>query len=125
MQDDRPKKSWREIDAAREKSAPRREPGAPDKSDRSAAYRAYKSQLGKLFDSKANAPKDTKNQEEELAKLLEGSDETVVLQALQALLALQGPLKRAASLKARLKTVQMTLDDPEIQAAVKALLVKL
>ena len=125
MSDDRPKKSWREIDAAREKSAPRREPGAPDKSDRSAAYRAYKSQLGKLFDSKTNAAKDTGQQEEELVKRLDNSDETVVLQALQALLALEGPIKRAVSLKARLKTVQMTFDDPEIQAALKALSAKL
>lgn len=53
MGDDRPKKSWRELDAARDKGgrAPRRDPDARsrEKLEQSAAYGKYKSNLDKLF----------------------------------------------------------------------------
>lgn len=53
MSDDRPKKSWREIDAARDKQrgAKRRDPDERlrERASRSAAYSKYKSQLDKLF----------------------------------------------------------------------------
>lgn len=53
MADDRPKKSWRELDAAREKggSRTRRDPDARsrEKTESSAAYKSYKSNLDKLF----------------------------------------------------------------------------
>lgn len=62
-----------------------------------------------------------------LAKLLDLSDEAVVLQAIEKLTAMQaeGLLKRGASLKARLKTAEMTIDDPEVQRAARALWPKL
>lgn len=50
---ERPKKSWREIDAQREKSGHRKEGGTPknqERLERSAAYRSYKTQLNKLFE---------------------------------------------------------------------------
>jgi hypothetical protein len=52
--DDRPKKSWRELDAARDKGGGggrRRDPSERDreKASKSQAYSAYKSQLDKLF----------------------------------------------------------------------------
>ena len=56
--DDRPKKSWSEIDAARNKSA-HHGSGAGSKPDRMAnsqAYRSYKTQLNKLFDGGAELP---------------------------------------------------------------------
>lgn len=53
MGDDRPKKSWRELDSARDKggSKPRRDPDARsrEKVESSAAYGKYKSNLDKLF----------------------------------------------------------------------------
>lgn len=53
MADDRPKKSWRELDSARDKggSRPRRDPDARsrEKTESSAAYKQYKSNLDKLF----------------------------------------------------------------------------
>jgi hypothetical protein len=53
MGDDRPKKSWRELDSARDKggSRPRRDPDARsrEKTESSAAYKSYKSNLDKLF----------------------------------------------------------------------------
>lgn len=53
MSDDRPKKSWREIDQMRDGSGHRkkRDPGerAKEKAQRSAAYSKYKSQLDQLF----------------------------------------------------------------------------
>ena len=48
--DDRPKKSWREIDQAREHGGARREPNRSQARPNSQAYRSYKTQLGKLFD---------------------------------------------------------------------------
>jgi hypothetical protein len=54
VSDDRPKKSWKEIDAARDRSgggAKRRDPeeSAREKAAKSAAYSKYKQQLDKLF----------------------------------------------------------------------------
>ncbi|MCK6546129.1 hypothetical protein L6R52_09690 [Myxococcota bacterium] len=54
MGDDRPKKSWREIDRGREKgggSSPRRDSSdrEREKLEKSAAYSKYKSNLDKLF----------------------------------------------------------------------------
>lgn len=54
MSDDRPKRSWKEIDATRDRSSgqsPRRDPNAFDRerSSKTAAYGKYKSQLDKLF----------------------------------------------------------------------------
>jgi hypothetical protein len=52
--DDRPKKSWREIDASRDRSGGAQKKRDPDekgraKVEKSAAYSKYKSQLDKLF----------------------------------------------------------------------------
>lgn len=49
--DDRPKKSWRDIDKAREKSRERRDPDQKDRQrvEKTAAYSKYKSNLDKLF----------------------------------------------------------------------------
>jgi hypothetical protein len=53
--DDRPKKSWKEIDAGRDRSGgaarPRRDPDerSREKVEKSAAYSKYKSNLDKLF----------------------------------------------------------------------------
>ena len=51
MGDDRPKRSWREIDQSREKARPRRDEreSARDKASSSASYSRYKSQLDQLF----------------------------------------------------------------------------
>lgn len=51
MGDDRPKKSWRERDAARGKGGGRRDPDERqrEKASSTAAYSKYKSQLDKLF----------------------------------------------------------------------------
>ena len=51
MGDDRPKRSWKEIDQAREKARPRRDERdrARDKASSSASYSRYKSQLDQLF----------------------------------------------------------------------------
>ena len=56
--DDRPKKSWSEIDAARNKSAHHGGGGGskPDRMANSQAYRSYKTQLNKLFDGGAELP---------------------------------------------------------------------
>ena len=56
--DDRPKKSWREIDAGRNKSAHHGggHGSKPDRMANSQAYRSYKTQLNKLFDGGAELP---------------------------------------------------------------------
>ncbi len=175
--DDKPKRSWREIDQMRDKSAHRREGGggpsgaAQARLERSQAYRSYKTQLDKLFDgggvpdalkakleekgigaeskrkkelaqaiAAASGPAAIRaalgeheaafgmpDDEAALARLLELDDEAVVLRALGAIDALhaQGGLKRASSLKARVKTVQMTMDAPKVVEAARALLAKL
>jgi hypothetical protein len=62
--------------------------------------------------------------EEVLGKLLDLSDEAIVLEAIETIDRLrgEGKLKRGSSFRARLDTVQMTLDDPKVQAAARALL---
>ena len=66
--DDKPKKSWREIDSAKDKSSHRKEEGGsgnrPGRVERSQAYRAYKTQLNKLFDG-GGLPDALKNKLEE------------------------------------------------------------
>lgn len=168
--DDRPKKSWRELDQMRDKSSHRKESGGGgrrSRTEQSAEYRAYKTQLNRLFEGGAvpdalktklgdATPKEVKEkknalraiidaqhprdvlallkefrrsfgfpeEEEALMKLLDVSDEDVVLEALQTIARLlqEGRLKRGASLKARIKTAQMTIDDPRVQEAAKSLL---
>lgn len=144
-----------------------------EKKDRlhdSQAYRAYKTQLNKLFDGggalpealkqklsdagvgneakqrkqwaqailAATMPRDVKSalsdyetncgtfpeEEDVLGKLLDLSDEKIVLKALQTVQRLQQDqrLKRQAALKARIKTVQITLDAPAILALCQQLL---
>lgn len=172
--DDRPKKSWREIDQSREKGAGSRSgtQGPSPRHERSQAYRSYKTQLNKLFDgggvlpealqtklgdsgvaSDAKARKEAlaalaaaatpkalraalqafeaahgfPEDEEVLAKIIDLGGEAMVLKAIETLAALQreGRLKRAASLKARLKTAHMTHDDPDLRSAAAELLGKL
>jgi hypothetical protein len=82
-----------------------------------------------LFDGGAaqGGSAGSKEDEEALARNLDSSDETVVREALAWVerLHAEGKLKRAAALKARLKTVQATIDDPEIHKMARALLEKL
>ena len=58
--DDRPRKSWSEIDKARNTSPNRRERredgGSPRLRETSREYRSYKSQLNKLFDGSGAVP---------------------------------------------------------------------
>jgi hypothetical protein len=173
-QGDRPKKSWREIDAGREKGTSRSSSGdrGAERQQSSQAYRSYKTQLNKLFDGgalpealsgkladtpvaseakqrkeavagilKALKPKDVvkavkdydaafggmPDDEEALGKILDLTDEGLVLRALDKIAELRaaGPLQRTASLKARLKSVQISLDEPDIISAAKALLAQL
>lgn len=128
MSDERPKKSWREIDRARESGSRRDEKrgGGGVSDERSAAYRAYKSQLDKLFDGGAKAA-DTGADEDAIARQLDSSDEAVVSDGLAALerLLSEGKPKRAAALKARLKSVQTTIDEPKIRERARALLAHL
>ncbi len=171
--DDREKRSWREIDAMRDKSHQRAGAG-PSRGtrpiERTQAYRAYKTELGKLFDG-GGLPEALKSKlesagvglvdnakrkkeltkalldahgsaavraclaqyreaygepdrEDVLAKLLETDDEAMVLTALTAAAKLQsaGSLKRSASLKARIKTAEMTMDAAKITALAKEIL---
>jgi hypothetical protein len=57
MSDDRPKKSWREIDKSREKAQERRDPDQRERSkiEKTAAYSKYKDNLDKLFTPGGNA----------------------------------------------------------------------
>jgi hypothetical protein len=175
--DDKPKRSWREIDAMRDKSGHRKEGGggsgggSRQKLERSQAYRSYKTQLNKLFDGgglpdalkakledkgigtdakrrrelaqavvAASGPTAIRaalaeyraafgapDEEDVLARLLELEDDAVVLETLATIDRLhgEGTLKRGSSLKARVKTVQMTLDSPRVVDAARALLAKL
>jgi hypothetical protein len=175
--DDRPKKSWREIDSQRDKSTHR--PGGagggggqrPERLERSQAYRSYKTQLNKLFDGgalpealkskledsgvaadakrkkeltqavlSAGKPKDVRaalaelkaafgfpEDEELLGKLLDLDDEAIALEAMGVIEKLRaaGQLKRGQSLKARIRTAQMTIDSAKVQQAARELLGKL
>ena len=171
--DDRPKRSWREIDAMREKSGQRRDERASPsgRGERSQAYRSYKTQLNRLFDGGALpealggkleesgiareakqkkelaavvvAAKSTTamqsalaqyqaafgppDEEEVLATLLGTDNEAMVLEAIAGIGRLQsdGRLKRGASLKARIKTAQMTVDSPRVKDAATKLLSRL
>jgi len=175
--DDKPKRSWREIDQMRDHSSHRREGGGGGggKGGRGVegtqAYRAYKTQLNKLFDGgglpdalkekleekgvgteakqkkeltraivAATAPAAIKaaleahrasfgfpDDEEALGKLLELDDVPVLLETLASLDRLhgEGGLRRASSLKARIKTAQMTADSAKVTDAAKVLLGKL
>jgi len=173
--EDRPKRSWREIDQMRDGSAHRKEvrpqSGGGRRVETSQAYRAYKTQLNRLFDgggvpaalkeklAEANVGADAKarkeagktivsasgaaeagaalekykeqfgfpSDEEVLARLLDLSDETVVHDALSALTSLrqEGVLKKATLIKAKIKTVLLTVDEPEIQKLGKELLASL
>ncbi len=172
---DRPKKSWSEIDKARDKSAHRAEGAGGSHSEerlqRSQAYRNYKTQLNKLFDGgalpealkskldEAGVGADAKRKkaaeqailaatkpsevraaleahkgdhgfpdnEEVLGKLLDLEDAAVALEAITTIARLhaEGGLKRASSLRARLKTAQMTIDSAKVQQAARDLLAKL
>jgi hypothetical protein len=121
--DDRPKLSFSDLDRLRrenkfrDKSSPRE-----DKLAKSNEYRAYKSQLNKLFDSKTSV--QVTADEEALGKALDSADVSVVLEALRTLTALAKDkgLKRAASLRVRLKTVLISVDDDAVEDAAKALL---
>ena len=113
--DDRPRKSWRDLDRQRDRSTHRREErpaGAGGKPlDRSQAYRAYKSQLDKLFDGGAlpDALRD------KLAEAGVGADAKRKKEALERLLS-------AADLKAELETYAAAFGFPEDEAALARLL---
>ncbi len=61
---DRPRKSWREIDKARDSSRSRssggERPGSRDRLERSQAYREYKSSLDRFFSGSGSAPEGLK-----------------------------------------------------------------
>ncbi|MEO1483025.1 MAG: hypothetical protein AAFU77_13045 [Myxococcota bacterium] len=173
--DERPKKSWRDLDRKRDHSSHRKEErggGSPsDMRENSREYRAYKSQLDKMFDggglpealreklgdtatgAKAKQRKELlKNltdaiksrdvikalrayradfgfpeDEAALAKLVDLDDDEIVLETLQTFERLldEGMIKRATSFKVRLKTVKMTVDDPQVLTLADRLLKKL
>ena len=173
--DDRPKKSWREIDQGKDKSSHRKggESGSkPRRSDNSQAYRSYKTQLNKLFDGGValpdalkeklggfEAPETIKGErvarqaildcltprkirkayrayreeydfpwdKEVIEKLLDLDDEDVILESFEVLgqMHAEGLIKRASSLKMRIKTAQMTVDTSEVKTAGDSLLEKL
>jgi hypothetical protein len=176
--DDKPKRSWSEIDKLRDKSSHRRESGGGGggggggrKLENTQAYRSYKTQLNKLFDGgglpealkskledkgvgleakrkkelaagviAATTPSAIRaaleayraeagfpDEDEALGKLLELEDVPVLLETIATIDRLhgEGVLKRGASLKARLKTAQMTVDSPKVTEACRALLTKL
>ena len=170
--DDRPKKSWREIDQGKDTSSHRKsgQSGSkPRRSDNSQAYRSYKTQLNKLFDGGGavpdalkeklgglEAPEEIKAEKaarqaildcmtprkirkayrayredydfpwdkEVIEKLLDLDDEDVVLESFDVLgqMHAEGLIKRASSLKMRIKTAQMTVDTPEVKDAGNTLL---
>jgi hypothetical protein len=171
--EEREKKSWREIDASREKKSHKDKTSSskPDHASRSHAYRDYKTQLEKLFNtgkvaelvqaklgaeeaSKPLSPvtekrkalerlEGIKNRKEWaqalaeyevlygfpesetlLAQTMDQADEGVVLKALETLERMQqeGRLKKGASFRARIKTVCMTCDEPQVQKVAKRLL---
>jgi hypothetical protein len=108
MSDDRPRKTWREIDAARGRSPSRRDPDArgKERAEKSAAYSAYKSQLDKLF-----KPGGTSLPEPLRAQLGPPSAESEERRKLaQALHATPG----AESLRAYLAAGQRLPDDPRL-----------
>lgn len=111
MSDDRPKKSWRELDKARDRSgggAPRRDPADRDreKLEKSAAYSKYKSHLDKLFTpGGAQLPEEMRAklgpaspEAESKRKALEALKATPNAETLKALLAIGGELPDDARL---------------------------
>ena len=162
--DDKPRKSWREIDQARESGrSGRGEHRDSGLKETSREYRNYKSKLNALFEGSGDAdakgrvprresmidkpaarsivdavgPKAIKEalaayraehgfpeDEEALGKILDLSDEALVLEALSTVARLhgEGKLKRAAALKARIKTAQATIDDRDVQARAREVL---
>lgn len=105
MGDDRPKKSWREIDKGREKgggSSPRRDSSdrEREKLEKSAAYSKYKSHLDKLFTpGGAQLPEELRSklgpaspEAETKRKLLDALKATPNAETLSALLAAKGEL---------------------------------
>jgi hypothetical protein len=172
-EDDREKLSWRELDARRDRSAQRPvspaagRPAQPE----SQAYRAYKSQLGRLFDggalpgalqsklAHAGISDDSKQRraagdtvvaaegeaaslaalaaycasfgmpddERVLAKLLDLTDTATLTRTLQHLTSLvrTGALKHSATLRGRVKGLQMATGDDDVWALCRDLLAKL
>jgi len=100
------------ADAKRRKEDAERIAAATSTRDVLAALETYRAAHG--FPESENA----------LSRLLEVEDESVVLETIEAIgrLHAEGRLKRGASLKGRLRTAMMTLDEPEIQSAGKKLL---
>jgi len=174
--DDRPKKSWREIDQGKDQSSHRKggQSGSkPRRSDNSQAYRSYKTQLNKLFDGGGGAVPDALKgklddletpeavkaekaarqaildcltprkirkayrayreefefpwDKDVIEKLLDLDDEDVILESFEILgqMHAEGLIKRASSLKMRIKTAQMTVDTSEVKSAGDTLLEKL
>ena len=168
MSDER--KSWRDRDAAKDRSNHRDGPAGgnrPPKKE-SQAYRAYKSELNKIFEG-GGLPEHLKDQlgETELGKrsaaektarealmaelkprkflkafrayradfgfptdndllgrLLDTDDDELVLETMETIERLhsEGALKRAAALKARIKSALIAIDEPEVHEKGKALL---
>lgn len=98
--DDRPKKSWRELDRKRDQSSHRRESTSDVRGsalrENSREYRAYKSQLDKMF-SGGGLPKAL---EEKLADSGAGSSAKKKKELLDALKAAVKPREVRAALKA-------------------------
>jgi hypothetical protein len=109
--DDRPKKSWRDIDKQRDRSgggSPRRdkEESAREKASRSAAYSKYKSQLDGLF--KPGGTELPESMKEKLGPVSEESKKSrEVAEALR-----KDPSK--ATLTAYLESGQPLPDDPRL-----------
>ena len=121
--DDKPKRSWREIDRKRDiKQSRDNEPKTFQGNDTSHAYRAYKSKLNQLFNTVTAAP-ETKPEVAYL-KALEDNDKAAVVAALIGFLELQqkGELKASPSLKAKIRAAQMNLDDADVDHLVMELL---
>ena len=111
MSDDRPKKSWKEIDAARDRSgggAKRRDPdeSARERAAKSAAYSKYKSQLDNLF--KPGGTELPEQMKEKLGPTSEDSKKN--REAADALR--KGPSE--STLSAYLETGQPLPDDPRL-----------
>lgn len=86
--DDRPKRSWREIDAGRNKSA-HHSGGARDKPDRMAnsqAYRNYKTQLNKLFDGATELPDALKEKLQDSTMVAAAQEKKAASSALESAL---------------------------------------
>jgi len=163
------RKSWRDRDASKDRSRHRDGPsGGRAPKTESQAYRAYKSELNKIFEG-GGLPEHLKDQlgETELGKrsaeeksardalmnelkprkflkafrsyradfgfpadndllgrLLDTDDDELVLETMEQIQKLhsEGSLKRAAALKARIKSALIAIDEPDVQKLGKALL---